>query len=334
LINFNLVRLILDCIMVVKSKIVELAEWLFEEEIPDSYVPDKPLVEKKVSIHRDPVHMENFQLSTSGLFILHAKMQFDRPVRVLTEIEGETITSQFIFFKPTDSKLPYGMSRHNIRYIPSVKSVHEVEPGIEYTYFIAVISKEYYLSLIKRDSLLHQQFVHEIEKGEYVSFSEEDLMATYEMQHTITELIESKKKGEIRRLHTESRVVELLMYQFEQYNERNENAAPLFHEEDVQRLELARQILEQRVANPPTQKELAAEVLTSESKLRKDFKEYFSVTIHDYLTRIRMEKARNYLLQDKMTVYEVALLTGYGHQNNFSSAFKKYYGISPGELKM
>jgi AraC-like DNA-binding protein len=35
-----------------------------------------------------------------------------------------------------------------------------------------------------------------------------------------------------------------------------------------------------------------------------------------------------------MTVYEVALLTGYGHQNNFSSVFKKYYGISPGELKM
>ncbi|HAT90863.1 helix-turn-helix transcriptional regulator [Sphingobacterium sp. UBA7038] len=320
--------------MLVKSKIVELADWLFEEEIPDGYVPDKPLVENRISISKDPVHMENFQLSTSGLFILHSKMQFDRPVQVLTEIEGETITIQFIFFKPTDSKLPYGMSRHNIRYIPSVKSIHEVEPGIEYTYFIAVISKEYYLNLIKRDSLLHQQFVHEIEKGEYVSFSEEDLMATYEMQHTITELIESKKKGEIRRLHTESRVVELLMYQFEQYNEKTESNDSLFHEEDVQRLEMARQILEQRIANPPTQKELAAEVLTSESKLRKDFKEYFSVTIHDYLTRVRMEKAKSYLLEDKMTVYEVALLTGYGHQNNFSSAFKKYYGISPGELKM
>ena len=117
--------------MLVKSKIVELADWLFEEEIPDGYVPDKPLVENKITIHTEPVHMENFQLSTSGLFILHSKMQFDRPVQILTEIEGETITSQFIFFKPADSKMPYGMSRHNIRYIPSVKSVHEVEPGIE-----------------------------------------------------------------------------------------------------------------------------------------------------------------------------------------------------------
>lgn len=226
------------------------------------------------------------------------------------------------------------MSRHNIRYIPSVKTEHEVKDGIAYSYFIAVISKEYYLNLIKRDSLLHKHFVDEIEKGEYVSFSAEDLMATYEMQHTIAELIESKKTGEIRRLHTESRIVELLMYQFEQYNEKINNSISLFNDDDIERLELARQILEQRIANPPTQKELATEVLMSESKLRKDFKEYFSVTIHDYLTRLRMEKARSYLLEERLSVYEVALLTGFGHQNNFSSAFKKYYGISPGELKM
>ena len=225
------------------------------------------------------------------------------------------------------------MSRHNIRYIPTVKSSHEVKTGVDYSYFIAVISKEYYLNLIKRDSLLHRDFVKNIEKGHYTSFAEEDLMATYEMQHTIDELLTSKKTGEIRRLHTESRIVELLMYQFEQYNEQGTPNNELFNEDDIYRLEMARQILEQRIANPPTQKELASEVMMSESKLRKDFKEYFSVTIHDYLTRVRMEKARILLLAKQMTVYEVALLTGFGHQNNFSSAFKKYYGISPGELK-
>ncbi|MEJ5053814.1 helix-turn-helix transcriptional regulator [Sphingobacterium sp. MYb382] len=320
--------------MVIKSKIEGLDEWLFSEEIPDSYSPDKPLIEKRVEISKSPVHLRNFQLSTSGLFIVHAQMTFDKPVRIHTEIEGEAITSQFIFFKTPDSKLPYGMSRHNIRYFPSVKTSQEVREGVSYTYFIAVISKSYYLNLIKRDSLLHKHFVEDIEKGDYVSFSAEDLMATYEMQHTIAELVESKKSGEIRRLHTESRIVELLMYQFEQYNEKMNNQESMFNEEDIERLEMARQILEQRIANPPTQKELASEVLMSESKLRKDFKEYFSVTIHDYLTRLRMEKARAYLLEERLSVYEVALLTGFGHQNNFSSAFKKYYGISPGELKM
>src|SRR5690606_22744753 len=319
--------------MLVKSKIVELDEWLFIEEVPDNYNPERPLEENRFVIENERVFMENFCLSTSGLFILHTKMLFQSSMHIHIEIEGEAITSQFVFFKPTDSKLPYGMSRHNIRYIPSAKAIHEIKEGVEYIYFIAVISKEYYLNLIKRDSLLHEHFIHEIEKGQYASFSEKDLIATYEMQHTIAELIDSKKTGEIRRLHTESRVVELLMYQFEQHNDKSDHNNTLFGDEDIERLELARQILEQRMANPPTQKELAAEILMSESKLRKDFKEYFSITVHDYLTRIRMEKARVLLLEEKISVYEVAIRTGYGHQNNFSSAFKKYYGISPVELK-
>src|SRR5690606_21492326 len=159
--------------------------------------------------------------------------------------------------KPIASKSPYGMSRHNIRYIPSVKTTHEIKEGVEYIYFIAVISKEYYLNLIKRDSLLHEHFMHEIEKGQYVSFSEEDLIATYEMQHTIAELVYSKKTGEIRRLHTESRVVDLLMYQFEQYTEKSEQNNTLFGDKDIERVKLSRLIVEQRMTNPPHQEVVA-----------------------------------------------------------------------------
>jgi len=318
--------------MLVKSKIAEFDEWLFIEEIPDQYSPDRPLVEQHTEICKSPIKMVNFQLSTSGLFLLHSRMSFDQAVHIQIEIEGEAITSQFISFKTKTNKMPYGISRHNIRYFPSFSATHALLVDVEYTYFIAVISKEYYLNLIKRDSHLHRHFVQEIEGGKHSSFAAQELMTTFEMQYIIKELVECKKTGEIRRLHTESRIVELLMYQFEQYHEQEEKV--LFNSEDVKRLEMARQILEQRLANPPTQKELAVEVMMSESKLRKDFKEYFAVTIHDYLTRIRMENARTLLVENKMSVYEVSLLTGFGHQNNFSSAFKKYFGISPGELKL
>jgi len=58
-------------------------------------------------------------------------MRADRPAHIYTEIEGEAITSQFIFFRTPDSKFPYGMSRHNIRYIPTVKNSYEVKAGID-----------------------------------------------------------------------------------------------------------------------------------------------------------------------------------------------------------
>src|SRR5690606_8360941 len=116
--------------------------------------------------------------------------------------------------------------------------------GIDYHFFIAVLSKEYYLSLIKRDSLLHQEFIRELNEGNQASYVKEDYMATFEMQQTIAELVECKKMGEIRRLHTESHILELLMYQFEQYFQEQNRSEFAFTEEDIVRLEKARLILE------------------------------------------------------------------------------------------
>ncbi len=319
--------------MIVKSKILELNKWLFVEEVLDEYIPENPLIENRSKINVGSIEMENFQLSTSGLFILQSRMNFAKPVHFQTEIEGEAVTSQFIFYRPLNASRKQERSRHNIRYIPSFNSVQEVREGFEYTYFIAVLSKSYYLNLIKRESLLHRNFIKELDRGRYVSYAKEDQCATFEMQQAIAELVDCRKLGEIRRLHTESRILSLLMYQFEQYFQQAPSVSEPFNQEDIQRLEKAKGILDNRISNPPTQKELAAEVLTSESKLRKDFKRYFSMTIHDYLTRIRMEQAKAYLLVERLPVYEVASLTGYGHQNNFSSAFKKYYGVSPVDIK-
>src|SRR5690606_35724266 len=100
--------------MLIKSKIIELDEWLFIEEIPDQYLPDKPLVQQRESIVRSTIVMNNFQLSTSGLFILYTIMQADQPTHIYTIIERQAITSQIIFFTTPNSKLPNGMIRHNI----------------------------------------------------------------------------------------------------------------------------------------------------------------------------------------------------------------------------
>src|SRR5690606_8553463 len=103
--------------------------------------------------------------------------------------------------------------------------------------------------------------------------------------------------------------------------------------DDVVKLLKARAILDERYAQAPTQKTLAEEIGMSESKLRQSFKDYFSITIYDYLTRVRMEKARSLLLDEGKSIAEVANATGYNHQQNFSAAFKKYFGIAPSDIR-
>lgn len=324
--------------MIVKAKISGLDEWLFVEDVPDVYSQNNILAEKQVIIQRPPVHMSNYQLTTGGLFMLHSVMQFDQPTTIHTDVNGETITSHFIFYKNSAGKkvtsASHGFSRHNIRYIPSTISNHELSPNAEYTYFMLVLSKAYYFSLIDRHSILHERFVQDIEKGQFTSFSSEDMAVTPEMRKVINDIRDCRQTGELKRLHTESKILELLMYQLEQL--RNDSAAPkdeIFKTGDFERLEQARTILNERFVSPPTHKELAKEILLNEFKLRTGFKEYYGVTMYDYITRLRMEKARRLLLEEKMSIYEVSGLSGFKHQANFSKAFKKYFGLLPSGVK-
>lgn len=73
---------------------------------------------------------------------------------------------------------------------------------------------------------------------------------------------------------------------------------------------------------------LAREFGFERSYLFRMFKERYGVSIKDYLTATRLEKARAFL-RDGHSVAETALMVGYGDSFNFSKAYKKHFGISP-----
>jgi len=51
-------------------------------------------------------------------------------------------------------------------------------------------------------------------------------------------------------------------------------------------------------------------------------------TFSNYLKRIRMEKAKELILETDMKIYEVACSVGYPDQKYFSKVFKEYNGVS------
>ena len=74
--------------------------------------------------------------------------------------------------------------------------------------------------------------------------------------------------------------------------------------------------------------ELAAVFGFERSYLYRLFKKKTGVGIKEYLTQIRMEKAREFL-KGGFGVGETAHLVGYADEFNFSRAFKARFGISP-----
>ena len=53
----------------------------------------------------------------------------------------------------------------------------------------------------------------------------------------------------------------------------------------------------------------------------------------DYVTKIRMDKAKELLKNTDMMVYSISLEVGYESQYHFSRKFKSLYGVSPIEYR-
>lgn len=78
---------------------------------------------------------------------------------------------------------------------------------------------------------------------------------------------------------------------------------------------------------------VAKEVNMSPSYLSKYFKMKTGEKFSDYLLRIKMEKARDLLMDIRHKTYEVSELVGYTSPKNFTRAFKNYYGQSPRDFR-
>ena len=63
------------------------------------------------------------------------------------------------------------------------------------------------------------------------------------------------------------------------------------------------------------------------------FKKETGAGFADYLIQLRMEKAKELLKDTKDTVKEVCEKVGYSDVKHFTSMFRKYTGLKPGEYR-
>ncbi len=52
-------------------------------------------------------------------------------------------------------------------------------------------------------------------------------------------------------------------------------------------------------------------------------------TFHQYLTRVRLDHARDLLLHNKLPVKAIAAACGYETQSHFGAVFRRHCGLSP-----
>lgn len=80
-------------------------------------------------------------------------------------------------------------------------------------------------------------------------------------------------------------------------------------------------------------KDVAQAMSVSESYFCRVFKKNFSMTFHQYVVNVRMQMAKNYLLNSKKSITEIAAEVGYKSECCFFQDFKKSVGTTPKEFR-
>ncbi|MGG1554133.1 response regulator [Paenibacillus ferrarius] len=98
-------------------------------------------------------------------------------------------------------------------------------------------------------------------------------------------------------------------------------------------IERTKSLIEQRYAENLQVGDLAGEVFLSTTYLCLLFKQETGETINEYMTKVRIEKAKEMLKDPGTKFYEVCYAVGYSDPSYFSKIFKKYTGYSPSTFR-
>lgn len=74
---------------------------------------------------------------------------------------------------------------------------------------------------------------------------------------------------------------------------------------------------------------ISQNVLINASYLSSMFKKEKGISVSQYITKLRMEKAKEFLANDQLPLKEIAERIGYNDVFYFSKVFKRYFGVSP-----
>ena len=101
------------------------------------------------------------------------------------------------------------------------------------------------------------------------------------------------------------------------------------HDDVFRRLCRARDLVHERSREPLTVAQLARSAGVSRYHFLRLFRDAFGATPHQYLMRVRLERARKLLAADAASVTDVCMEVGFSSLGSFSSLFAKRVGLPP-----
>ncbi|MEM6696914.1 MAG: AraC family transcriptional regulator, partial [Bacteroidota bacterium] len=292
----------------------DIEELFFENSYPDGFLSKQNggITENVYSAkilgglgsYRE-IFMENIHIGYGDMSMNdYSEMYFESDsemVELHFAIKGKTCAEE----RNTKQTFEFDYNQHNIIYANSVKgrSFFNAKQGVKV--FEVNLLPDFFKRFLP-DEIAFKDFLKAINRQENSMLSPYHYPITSEMHWLIQEILTCDRKGLYKRFFLEAKVMELLLLQLEQIGSLQRPATHQLKKSDVDKMHAVKDYLNQHLSQPCTLLELAQLFGTNEYSLKKGFKDVFGTTVFSYWSGVKMQHAKQKLLDGDVTISEVA----------------------------
>lgn len=315
-------------LVVVNDPIRFNKEDLIEKKINYNYNGIKGII---TDIMLDGVHLVSRDITVENeSYSIEVEHDFSF-VKLHIEMEGD---NEYCPENKSERGIYIPQGHYNLFYLPKIKGVLNYRTKrrrtLEITFTAAYLEQLFYPNLKSTIPLLAEAITNQTS---YAMWDTSKSISP-KLNVLIEDILQCSYSGAIKKAFLESKVVEILSYLFTIINE--EENTPLSVELsacDYVKILAVENILRTQFKEKHTLASIASQVGLNNFKIKKYFKMVFNTTVFNYLTQVRMEYAKQLILEKDFPICVVSEELGYKNQHHFTVAFKKTFGYLPSKLK-
>lgn len=268
-----------------------------------------------------------------GFYLLKFHNEDDMVTEVNREVDKSYL--QLHFCLKNKASLKFNGGNYGLD-LPENKSFFLYNPQQDLPIHLELQSGAKVISLLIRIEKFHTFFTEEAELIQFLSgenkskkcYRDKELNPNESM--VLNQIFHYGLHSSLEKLYSRGKVYELISLYFHKSDVDGVQNCPFLEDEaNVEKIQKAKQILIEKMTEPPTLTELARQINLPIQHLKDGFKHIYGETVFAYLLNYKMEYARKLLSTRKYNISEVSFEVGYSTPSHFIAAFKKKFGSTP-----
>ncbi len=325
--------------LILKSDIFE--DSVYRKKFTKDFLTEE-LIENRIYVQSSHVQGTIEELQLNGVYVVCKDINAPSGYSYMVENNYETFKLHFeisgnysCFYKDEQEPLVVIPEYHyNMFYLPRTDGRYDYVGSPRRTLelfftlgFVKKIAGDNYGSVLERIN-------NAIYSGKPYVFWDRPCPISHDMFQTLQEIIGCTFTGTLKQSYLQSKITGLLVEVLVEANKKPVRAQEIkLPKPDLAGLHLVEEYIKSNLNKALTIEELATKAGFNTSKLKRDFKRVHGTTVFKYITRLRMEKAKALIRNERYTIAQAAYEVGYMNPQHFTNAFKRTLGYLPSTLK-